>query len=304
MVSRPRTSMPSISTLIAFQTAARLGNFSRAAEELRTSQSAVSRHIAGLEERMSSRVFQRSRTGVRLTEAGKRLYEAVVSGLGAIELALGEASEAPDEQHVTIACSHDAWQLLFMPRLDSLRDALGGNSPVRFSLRPGDRWDASLDSDADLAFSWGGRDAGPERLSLREAVEPVCSPDYAARNSAILEESVQEWGGITLLDSPMPDRRWASWEDWFEASGRPNGSPRMAELGSYGDVLRAASAGQGIALGWRYWVERHIEAGVLVPLGGGPVELDNFYCGLLTVKGRRKPLAHDCLAFLTRAFQD
>ena len=77
----------------------------------------------------------------------------------------------------------------------------------------------------------------------------------------------------------------------------------MLEPDSYAGVLRAAAAGRGIALGRRYWIERHVEAGILVPLGSGPVELKNVYHGLLTRKGRRKPLARGCLAFLARSIQ-
>ncbi len=90
-------------------------------------------------------MFRRSRAGVRPTEAGSRLYEAVAGGPGEIESAIAEIGEMPDKQHVTIACSHDAWQLLFMPERDALRDSLGENAPVRFSLGPGDPRDAAPD---------------------------------------------------------------------------------------------------------------------------------------------------------------
>ncbi len=108
-------------------------------------QLAVSRHIARLENRISVRVFRPSRAGVRLTEAGSRLYEAVAGGLGEIESAIAEIAEMPDKQHVAIACSHDAWQLLFMPERDALRESLGENAPVRFSLGAGDPRDAAPD---------------------------------------------------------------------------------------------------------------------------------------------------------------
>ena len=303
MVGRFQTPFPSASSLIAFESAGRLGNFSRAAEELRTSQSAISRHIAKLEAWLGARLFDRSRVGVRLTGAGSRLYDGVTAGLGTIERAVAEAREAPDGERVVIACSHDAWHLLFTPRLDGLRQALGGPSALRFSLHPGDPRDGPPDPDADLVFTWDGKDAGPQDLALPEAAGPVCSPGYAARNAAILGGPVGAWVGVTLLDSPVPGRSRASWEDWFEAAGRPDAPPRMLELDSYADVLRAAAAGQGIALGRRYWIERHVEAGILVPLGSGPVELKNAYHGLLTRKGRRKPLARDCLAFLARSIQ-
>ena len=219
MVSRFRTPFPSASALIAFEAAGRLGNFSRAAEELRTSQSAISRHIAGLEARLGARLFDRSPAGVRLTGAGSRLYDGVAGGLGTIERAVAEAREAPDEEHVVIACSHDAWHLLFTPRLDALRQALGGPSALRFLLHPGDPRDGPPDPDADLVFTWDGKDAGPQDLALPEAAGPVCSPGYAARNAAILGGPVGAWVGMTLLDSPVPGRSRGSWEDWFEAAG-------------------------------------------------------------------------------------
>ncbi|MDE0626850.1 MAG: LysR family transcriptional regulator [Bryobacterales bacterium] len=64
-------SIPSTSTLLAFESAARHGNFSQAARELETSQSAISRLMARLETQLGARLFERSRTGVRLTEAGR-----------------------------------------------------------------------------------------------------------------------------------------------------------------------------------------------------------------------------------------
>ena len=76
--------IPSMSSLIAFETAARCGSFSGAARELRTSQSAISRHIANLEKQLRARLFERSPTGVSLTHDGRRFHRAVLVGLGAL----------------------------------------------------------------------------------------------------------------------------------------------------------------------------------------------------------------------------
>lgn len=304
MVNRFRVRIPAISTLIAFESAGRLGNFSRAAEELQTSQSAVSRHIAKLEEHLSTRVFDRSRTGVSLTEAGSHLYDAVASGLHLIDRAITEADEAPDEEYVAVACSHDAWQFVFMPRLDALRRALGENSAIRFLLYPRESRDPPRPADADVVFTWDAKGAGPGTLALKEAVTPVCSPQYAKANAVALEGSVGGWGELTLLDFSLPDQGWASWDDWFDTVGRPDPLPRILTFESYSDVLQATSAGKGIALGWRCCVAPHIETDALVPLREEFVEFDNYYFGLLTEKGRRKPAARDFLAFIARSVQD
>ena len=61
--------------------------------------------------------------------------------------------------------------------------------------------------------------------------------------------------------------------------------------------LESAVGGQGIALGWRNFVDRYLEAGSLVALDDGYVELNNFYCGMLTDQGRLRPIARKCLSF-------
>ena len=62
-------------------------------------------------------------------------------------------------------------------------------------------------------------------------------------------------------------------------------------------ALEAAVAGQGLALGWRYFIDRSVQAGALLALGDGFVDTGNMYFGVLTENGRRKPLARRCLAF-------
>lgn len=240
---------------------------------------------------------------MRLTEAGSHLHDAVARGLQTIDRAIVEASTASNDEHVAIACSHDAWQLVFMPRLNALRRALGEDSAIRFLLHPHESRDPPLHADADVVFAWDSKGAGPETLVLKEAVRPVCSPQYASANATTLEGSVDGWGGLTLLDFAIPDQGWASWHDWFETVGRPNSSPRILKFESYSDVLQATSAGKGIALGWRCCVDPYIETGTLVPLWDGFVEFDNFYCGLLTEKGRRKPAAHSCLALIGESIE-
>ena len=80
----------------------------------------------------------------------------------------------------------------------------------------------------------------------------------------------------------------------------PDGASRRLGFDSYTYVLEVAAAGYGLALGWRYFIERSLDAGVLVALGDGFVECDGVYCGVLTEKGCRKPLARRCFAFFDR----
>ena len=303
MNTRDPYRIPSANALIAFESAARHGNFTLAARELRTSQSAVSRQIATLETWLSARLFERSRAGAILTEAGERFRDGVAAGLAAIHRGAAEAADLSNAEQVVIACSHEASHFFIMPRYDALRRALGED--VRIRVLTYHHYIQSLPADpsADILMTWDAAGAAPQDRALvhREAVRPVCSPAYAATHAQTLAGPVAGWSRLTFLDLLRPSEGWASWEDWFAVAGRPDGAPRRLGFDSYTYVLEAAAAGHGIALGWRYFIERPLEAGALVALGDGFVEFDSAYYGVLTEKGRRKPLARRCLAFFDRS---
>ena len=74
---------PPANALIAFESAPRgTATSPEAARELRTSQSAVSRQIGKLETWLSARLFERSRAGATLTDAGVRFRDGVAGGGG------------------------------------------------------------------------------------------------------------------------------------------------------------------------------------------------------------------------------
>ena len=68
--------IPSLKLLIGFEAAARLGNFSRAADELHLSQSAISHQIQQLEEQLGQPLFRRVGRGVELTVGGEVLQRS------------------------------------------------------------------------------------------------------------------------------------------------------------------------------------------------------------------------------------
>ena len=297
--------IPATSALIAFDSAARHGNFSRAAKELRTSQSAISRHIASLERQLSTRLFERSRTGVSLTDAGNRYRDAVSTGLGAIRAGAAEVAElSTDEQvEVVIACSEEVSHLFMMPRFAALEETLGERVRIRiltyhYSIRH-----LPHEPVADVILTWNAENVASEDRAIvyREAVRPICSPGYAATHAETLDGPVTGWNGLTFLDLTRPNEGWVSWETWFALAGHPTAELRTVGFDSFSYVLEAASAGRGIAMGWRHFIERYVEAGSLVMLAGGFVQTDNFFYAVLTEKGRRRPLVRTCLAFFGRS---
>lgn len=71
----PLAKVATLKQLSAFHTVARLGNISRAAEELHLTQSAVSIQIGSIEETVGTPLLLRTGRGVRLTEAGELLFD-------------------------------------------------------------------------------------------------------------------------------------------------------------------------------------------------------------------------------------
>jgi DNA-binding transcriptional LysR family regulator len=285
--------------LVAFESAARLGKFSRAAEEISTSQSAVSRHISNLEERLSTRLFERSRSGVRLTQAGNRLYESVVAGLGIIRTGFVETAALSDVEEVVIACQYETSSLVLMPRYDALQEALGENVQIRILTYNRDLQQVPLKSIADVLFTLDAATITPEdRVTVfKEAVGPVCSPSYATTHAGVLNGPVASWNEVTFLNIAESYHGWASWEDWFKAVGRPESVPKFTNLDTYAYALEAAASGHGIALGWRQFIERYLETGVLISLTAEFVEMGKNYFAVLTPRGRRKDCARKCLTF-------
>ncbi len=288
--------------LLAFESAARLGSLSRAAKELRTSQPAISFRVANLEKHLSTRLFERSRTGVTLTDAGERFYGGVSTGLGIIQGAVAELTAWQSGEQVVIACSHESSHFLLLPQYDALRAALGEQVGIRILTYHYETKNLPPEPAADVVLGWEATIGAEDRVVVSgEAVRPLCSPGYAQTHAEVLSGPVSGWSGLTFLDFTRPNEGWASWEDWFATVGRPEPAPRYIGFDSYTYMLEAAAAGHGIILGWRHFIERHIGSGALVELADRFVEFDNHYCGALTEKGRRNPVAQKCLEFFRRS---
>ena len=299
MPQKTRDRFPPTSELIAFECAARLGNVTRAATELQTSPSAVSRYIAGLERRLSVRLFERSSKGVRLTEAGRRYKEAVVAALNNLKVGGEEAAELSAGPSVVIACSHDASHLVIMPRYAELERLLGPETRVRLLTFQRHLHELDPVQVADIVLSWQSSDATHKDrvVAIREEVRPVCSPAYADAHRETLQGPVAGWGRVKLLGLQRPNMGWATWQDWFAVVGHPDTAPQFEDHDTYTQILEAAASGRGVALGWKHFIEGHLDRGALVPLTGEYVRFGGCYVATLTAKGRRNPMAREGLAF-------
>ena len=111
---------------------------------------------------LSARLFERSRAGATLTDAGVRFRDGVAAGLAAIHRGTAEAAELSNAGQAVIACSHETSHFLIMPRWDALRRTLGED--VRTRILTCHHYIQSLPAgpSADIRLTWDGADSAAE----------------------------------------------------------------------------------------------------------------------------------------------
>ena len=296
---RRRHWIPSSSALLAFECAARHRNFSRAASELNTSQSAISRHVGKLEGLLATRLFDRTTRKLELTSAGACFYHTVVSALDNIQSSAMAVANASNEDQLVITCTHEISHLFVLPRFDALQSELGKDAHIRIMASDYDTVDVLIDAGVDLVFTPNADRIAPadRAMVFRDAVVPVCSPAYAKEHARVLAQPVSHWGALTFLNLTKPNRGWATWEDWHARVGGLEHMPEQIGFENYVYLLEAATAGRGLALGWTGCIGRYLDTGALVTLDSHPVEFDRAQFAALTDQGRQRELARRCLEF-------
>ncbi|QFS42291.1 LysR family transcriptional regulator [Burkholderia cepacia] len=272
-----RANLPSLMALRCFEAAARHENFSRAAAELCLTHGAVSRAVRLLEDDLGVALFQRRSRRVFLTDAGRKLAQAVHDGLGLMRHAAQELrTEAARARRWVLSCEPTLLMRWLIPRWPDFQARHAGID-VHLAAAGGP---FSFDSGIDMAirrndFAWpAGYHA--ERL-FAERVGPVCRPDKvdawfsARRGERSLKADVPQ-----LHTRTRPD----AWKEWAVAAHQPAVNGRGQVFDHFYFSLQAAVAGLGVAIGPWHLVRDDIESGVLVaPMGF--VEDGSHYC-LLT----------------------
>ena len=272
-----RSSLPSLMALRCFEAAARHEHFSRAADELCVTHGAVSRAVRLLEDDLGVALFQRRSRRVFLTDAGRKLAQAVHDGLGLMRHAAHELrTEAARARRWVLSCEPTLLMRWLIPRWPDFQARYAGVD-IHLAAAGGS---FSFDSGIDMAirrsdFAWpAGYHA--ERL-FTERVGPVCRPDkvdawfFSGRDGCLLKPDAPQ-----LHTRTRPD----AWKEWAVAANRPAGSGRPQMFDHFYFSLQAAVAGLGVAIGPWHLVRDDLESGVLVaPMGF--VEDGSHYC-LLT----------------------
>ena len=255
--------MPPLDLLAGFESAARHLSFTKAGAELFLTQSAVSRQIKELEEHLGAALFERRHRALVLTDAGKEFYAATAQVLTAMRAAAERLRSRSGKRRLSVTTTHSFAALWLIPRLAGFtRDHPGVDVRIMAETRVQD-----LERDGlDLAIRHGPQSlagSGAVRL-FGERVFPVCSPVLLEKNPL---RKPQDLRNHVLLQYDDPDGRhpWLHWKTWLEveriADLRPAGT---LSFSGYEQIIPAAIAGHGVALGRTPLVKDLLAAGQLV----------------------------------------
>ncbi|MDH4764344.1 LysR substrate-binding domain-containing protein [Pseudomonas sp. CBMAI 2609] len=229
-----------LQTLKAFEAAARLGSFERAAVELCVSNSAVSQQISKLEAKLNVQLFERLHRQVRLSAKGEKLAEALIPAFRLINDAVRATAEPVIESvrclvYQTLAAK---WLIPALPRLNELWPRLVAQFETGMTTVDFER------TNIDLALRYGN-DPWPNQKSVKlfdEMLVPICVPSIALH---IRQHGLND---VCLIHSA---NRQNDWQEWFSRYPQHLTSrPRYRELGFSNSTLayEAALTGNGVAL--------------------------------------------------------
>lgn len=294
-----RFELPPLDLLPAFEAAARTLSFTRAAAELFLTQSAVSRQIKTLEERLGCVLFERRTRALRLTDAGQDLYRVTAEVLDRLRRTVARLHREPPPGMLTVTTTPGLASLWLIPRLQRLR-ALHPQIELRIAAT-NDVLDLER-ARIDVAIRYGiPQSQPPGAVSLfGEEAFPVCSPALIAAPSQRLETPSDLSRHVLLhLDYPSARGSWLDWETWLTALGVADLQPAGAlHFTHYDQMIHAAMAGQGIALGRTPMIGQLIRDRKLVPPLARTAALPRAYFVVASALAAGKPQVQAFTAWL------
>ena len=254
-----RSYTPTIGELETLRALAEAGSATRAAQTLGLTQSAVSRSLRSLEERLGGRLFHRVRQRLILSDAGRSFLRDAEKILAELDgAALTVMSFGGREQLlrlVVLPTFASAWLIPRLPRFAAIApeitiDLTSALGTVDFSRDPADAAIQRLEL----------RSRGAEAVALfGETLIVVASPAIAGRSGGLTDGELAE---LPLLQqATRPDL----WLRWFQVAKMDAVAIlRGPRFEHFGMVLAAARAGLGAALVPHVLVEEEIASGRLV----------------------------------------
>ena len=255
--------LPPFSALRAFESAARLGSFAAAAEELHQTPSAISHQVRALEAWFERPLFARAVRRVALNAEGKRLLGKMSKAFDLIEDACTGLRLPGARSGLSVHCAPSFASKWLGPRLSRFFQA-HPNITIQLSSSA-EPVDLKSHPDVDIDITYG---SPPARAGIvieplgTEPTVPLGSPKLFKGSPPTRPRDLAQY---TLIDSRLNPVQWG---DWFKLNGLklPLSERPSFDRGSL--AVAAAGDGLGIALETLRFAEAELERGDLIAIGG------------------------------------
>jgi LysR family glycine cleavage system transcriptional activator len=262
-MSRP---IPPLNPLRAFEVAARHLSFTRAAEELCVTPSAVSHQVKALEDSLDIVLFVRDTKSLILTSAGKTYLPGVQEAFRHLMQATYLVKRERQSQTLKLNLPPTFAAKWLIPRMRCLMDT---HPEIDLHLSTSKNVSDFERDDVDIEIRYGrGKYPGlHSELCLPVSVTPVCSPSLLSGGTPITQ--VEDLRRYTLLhdSSTYDDVSNPDWATWLAHAGVTDiDTTRGPAFWPSHLVIDAAIDGLGIALAKRNWIHKDLAEGRLVEL--------------------------------------
>jgi LysR family transcriptional regulator, glycine cleavage system transcriptional activator len=234
--------LPNFLALRAFEAAARLGSFRKAAEELHVSHTVISRHVRSLEASVGVELVRATPRGITPTAHGAAYGVKIGAALHSIAQATKDLVEPNNYPTLHVSCSTGFAVRWLAPRIS---DFMQENPSIEITIRPTDRAPDidSGESDVDIRYVDKAADEAQGVILTRPAVIAVASPSWMTNCSDTL--SLRNLPEQSLLH----EETHAHWQLWFSKAGIELDEPPVGtRYWNAALALEAATMGHGIAL--------------------------------------------------------
>lgn len=267
-----RRHLPTFTSLLCFDASARHLNFTRAAEELNLTQSAVSRQVRNLEEFVQCELFHRIKKRLILTQDGEHYANAIAQHLNGLEsetLKLITGDQNDTRLNVgTFPTFGSRW---LIPKLN---DFTRKHPDIQFNMITGIEPFNFNKQDIDVAIQHGdGLWDDVVAIKLEdETVVAACAPSLVEKATELTPKSVLNYSLLNL------QTRQYAWPEWLNAQDITYSStisgPRFE---TFSMMIRAASAGIGVAIIPKMYIEDELASRQLISPFGPAIKSQRGY---------------------------
>ena len=254
--------IPPLNPLKVFEVVARAKNLTTAANELRVSQSAVSRQIAVLEEYLGVQLFTRERIGVKLTEVGEAYARRIGPAFEQISEATKFVTQKYSDNVIRLRTYTTLTARWLIPRLPHFKlqypdvEVLitNSNAPLDFGTEQ---------CDLAIVLGDGNWPDAEATLLLEDVIEPVCSPAFLESFHGNTEQLLESLQSKRLLVSKY---RKDDWPTWLAHIGMGHVFDKAEKMVFSSSILtwQAATDNLGIAIGQQHMLDPDLKAGRLI----------------------------------------